>query len=183
MTHPWPEGTPIDHAMHPDSSLRPPIGGPSGEGAAQLVRHPRAFALRLVPGSSGVSRSVPHIGNVEFIRWLDRAAELHADSLGWTRAAMVDSGRMWFVARHEVDYRAEAFPGQSLVVFTWVRTMGRSTSWRDTVVLRADSGAPVCTASTCWALVDLATRRPARIPMDMAAAFDPLEGVRCTSPS
>lgn len=147
------------------------------------VPHPRPFRALLVPGSAGVSRAVPHVNNVEYVRWLDRAAELHADALGFTRAAMAAAGHMWFVARHEVDYRAEAFPGQELHLFTWVRTMGRSTSWRDTLVVRAADGAPVCQASTCWALVDLASRRPARIPADVAAAFDPLEGVRCTSRS
>ncbi len=164
--------------MTPDASLRPPAS-PQPE----RFPHPRAFGLRLLPGSNGVSRAVPHVNNVEYVRWLDRAAELHADSLGFTRASMLALDRMWFVARHEVNYRAETFPGQALHVFTWVRNMGRSTSWRDTVIVRADDGAPVCEASTCWAYVDLATRRPARIPPDVAAAFDPLEGVRCTLPS
>jgi acyl-CoA thioester hydrolase len=108
---------------------------------------------------------------------------MHADSLGFTRAGMVADGHMWFVARHEVDYRGEAFPGQPLHVFTWVRTMGRSTSWRDTHIVRAADNAPVCTASTLWAWVNLTTRRPARIPRHMAEAFHPLEGVPCTLPS
>ncbi|MFO0963086.1 MAG: acyl-CoA thioesterase [Phycisphaerales bacterium] len=161
-------------SMHPDAALRPPDGAG--------VAHARPFALRLVPGAEGVSRAVAHINNVEYVRWLDRAAELHADALGYTRAAMLEQGRMWFVARHEIDYKSEAFPGETLHVFTWVRTMGRSASWRDTVVVRAD-GRLVCRASTCWAFVDLETRRPARIPAEMALAFDPLEGDACTSRS
>ena len=159
----------------PDASLVPP--------AALAVPHPRPFAMRLVPTADGVSRSVPHVNNVEYVRWLDRAAELHADALGHTRERMVSEGRMWFVARHEVDYRAEAFPGQELHVFTWVRTMDRTRSWRDTAVVRAADGTCVCRASTCWVFVDLATRRPARIPAEMALAFEPLEAAACTSRS
>jgi acyl-CoA thioester hydrolase len=149
--------------LEPAPGLRPPAGA--------AVPHARPFALRLVAPADGVSRTVAHINNVEYVRWLDRAAELHCDALGWTRERMVAGGHMWFVARHEVDYRAEAFPGDELHVFTWVRTLGRSTSWRDTLVLRAG------------AFVDLATCRPARVPPEVRAAFEPLEAAACSSRS
>ena len=139
--------------------------------------------MRLAAPSEGLSRAVAHVSNVEFVRWIDRAAELHADSLGQDRAGLAATGRMWFVARHEVDYRAEVFPGQELLVFTWVRDVGRSSSWRETVIARAADGAAVCVASTRWAYVDLSTRRPARIPADVASALDPLVAPACTSPS
>ena len=61
----------------PDAALRPPTGS--------SIAHPRPFGLRLVPSADGVSREVAHINNVEYVRWIDRAAELHADSLD-TRA-------------------------------------------------------------------------------------------------
>lgn len=159
---------PLEH----DPALTPP--------ASLAVPHPQPFAMRLVPTAEGVSRSVRHVNNVEYVRWLDRAAELHSDSLGWTRDALLASGRMWFVARHEVEYRAEVFPGDELMIFTWVRNSGRSSSWRDTVIARVRDGAVVCRGSTCWAYVDLATRRPARIPPEMALAFQPLEAAACT---
>jgi acyl-CoA thioester hydrolase len=161
--------------LEPAPGLRPPAGA--------AVPHARPFALRLVAPADGVSRTVAHINNVEYVRWLDRAAELHCDALGWTRERMVAGGHRWFVARHEVDYRAEAFPGDELHVFTWVRTLGRSTSWRDTLVLRAGAGTVVCAASTLWAFVDLATRRPARVPPEVRAAFEPLEAAACSSRS
>jgi acyl-CoA thioester hydrolase len=181
MTSPLHADAPLEHVLEPDPVLQPPRT--AREGDPPLVPHPRPFGVRLTPGRLGVSRAVPHVNNVEYVRWLDRAAELHADALGFTRQSMLAIERMWFVARHEVDYRAEAFPGDRLHLFTWVRTMGRSTSWRQTVVLRADSGVPVCVAATCWAWVDLATRRPARIPPDVAASFDALEAPPCTSRS
>lgn len=159
----------------PDPTLAPP--------SLLGIRHPRPFAMRMVAPSDGLSRAVAHVSNVEFVRWIDRAAELHADSVGQTRAGMAAAGRMWFVARHEVDYRAEVFPGQELLVFTWVRDVGRSASWRETVVARASDGAAACVAATRWAYVDLATRRPARIPPEVAALLDPFQAPACTSPS
>jgi acyl-CoA thioester hydrolase len=96
---------------------------------------------------------------------------------------MAAAGHMWFVARHEVDYRAEAFPGDELEVFTWVSSMERTTCVRETLVWRSRDGRAVCRARTRWAFVDLGSRRPARIPEAMAASFAPLERAACTSRS
>jgi len=129
------------------------------------------------------SALVPHANNIVILSWIDAAASLHGDLAGASRASLAARGKMWFVARHEVDYRAEVFPGDALEVYTWVRTMGRSTSWRDTRIVRAGDGTPVCAASTLWAFVDLATRRPVRIPPEFRTAFDPLEAAPCSSRS
>lgn len=161
--------------LEPAPGLAPP--------PAAQVAHPRPFALRLVAPGDGVSRSVPHVSNVEYVRWVDRAAELHADALGHTRRGMAAAGHMWFVARHEVDYRAEAFPGDELEVFTWVSSMERTTCVRETLVWRGRDGRAVCRARTRWAFVDLGTRRPARIPDAMASSLEPLERAPCTSRS
>jgi acyl-CoA thioester hydrolase len=125
---------------------------------------------------------VAHVSNIEFVRWLDRAAELHADSLGYTRRWMLDHGVMWFVARHEVDYLAEALPGDELAIATWVRDMRKVKSWRDYVIVRPADQTIVCRAATLWVFVDLATRRPMRIPAEMAARFQPVHP-SCVVPS
>jgi acyl-CoA thioester hydrolase len=120
-----------------------------------------------------LSGAVEHVSNVQYVRWLDRAAQLHADSLGYSRRRLLSEGVMWFVARHEIDYLAEAHLGDELVVATWVRDLRRVKSWRDYVVVRPGDGTIVCRAATLWVLVDLATRRPTRIPAEMTAAFAP----------
>jgi acyl-CoA thioester hydrolase len=144
------------------------------EPAAFDVPHPTPFLCDTRIDGEHLSRAVPHVSNVEFIRWIDRAAELHADSLGYTRQAMVDRGIMWFVVRHEIDYRAEAWAGDELVVATWVRDMRRTKSWRDTLVVRPADETILCRAATLWVLVDLPTRRPIRIDDVMARSFSPL---------
>jgi len=156
-----------DIDMRPDPTLRPPAGAG--------IPHPRAFGIALHTGDRGLSRTVEHVSNTEYVRWIDRAAELHADALGHSRAAMAELGHMWFVARHEIDYRAEAFPGEELHVFTWVRSIAGPVSWRDTVVLRPGDGRLVCAAATRWAWVNLASRRPVRVPHAIAEALDPME--------
>jgi acyl-CoA thioester hydrolase len=146
---------------------------------------PRVFDIRI--GRHDLSNVVDHVSNVEYVRWLDRAAELHADALGYTRARLLADGVMWFVARHEIYYLAEALPGDELVIATWVRSFRKVKSWRDYVIVRPADGTLVCRAATLWVLVDLATRRPTRIEAAVARRFEPLEhvpptdGTPCTS--
>jgi acyl-CoA thioester hydrolase len=120
------------------------------------------------------SRAVDHVSNIEIVRWLDRAAELHADSLGYSRQWLLDHGIMWFVARHEIDYLAEAFPDDELIIATWVRDLRKVKSWRDYLIIRPADQTVICRAATLWVLVDLATRRPCRIEREMADRFNPL---------
>lgn len=125
----------------------------------------------IVPGAEATGNAVNHVSNVEYVRWLDRVGQLHLASLGWSGEDLLAAGAMWFVARHEIDYRREARAGEELLVASWVRDVRRVKSWRDTVVWRGEQ--VVCTASTLWVHVDLETRRPVRPPDDMAAAMIP----------
>lgn len=115
-----------------------------------------------------------HVWNVEYVRWIDHVAEQHAALLGWTRDRLVARGVLWFVARHEIDYHDEAGPGDDLVIATWVRAQRIVRSWRETVIYRASDHQLICHALTMWALVDLTSRRPVRIPHEMAQSFEPL---------
>lgn len=145
--------------------------------AGLVIPHPRPFICTLTITPDAIGEVVAHVTNVEYVRWLDRAAELHADHLGYTRRVMLDQGWMWFVARHEVDYEAECWEGDELILATWVRDMGRIKSWRDTVAWRPADGRVVMRAATLWVFVDLETRRPARVPTEMADQFDPLAAI------
>jgi acyl-CoA thioester hydrolase len=139
------------------------------------VPHPRPFVCEITIGPERLSRAIPHVSNIEYVRWLDRAAELHSDAAGYTRSAMLEANIMWFVARHEVDYLAEAWLDDRLLIATWVRDFKRVKSWRDYVIMRPADETVICRAATLWVLVDLETRRPRRIPPEMIRAFEPLD--------
>lgn len=145
------------------------------------VPHSDPFVCDVRIDPSQISGVVAHVSNIEYVRWLDRAAELHADSLGYTRRWMLEHGLMWFVARHEIDYLAEVMPDDELAIATWVRDMRKVKSWRDYVIFRPADQAVVCRAATLWVLVNLETRRPQRIPQDMVARFSPLNPSCCVT--
>ena len=141
------------------------------------IDHPEPFVCSLDVTDDDLSSTIPHVSNIEYVRWLDRAAELHADSLGYTRSALLDDNRMWFVARHEVDYLAETWLDDKLLVATWVRSFSRAKTWRETVVLRPADETVVCRAATLWVLVDLGSRRPCRFDAELVRKFQPLQNL------
>ena len=160
---------PLDVTPMPDGRIPPDLP------------HPRPFLARVGVLPHQLSRTVPHVSNIEYLRWIDRAAELHGDAAGYPRATLLTAGVMWFVARHEIDYQAEAWADDELVVATWVRGFARVKSWRETVIHRPADDRIVCRAVTLWVLVDLASRRPTRIPAAMQTAFDALDAAEVAS--
>lgn len=144
---------------------------PAPESRPTLEAPPEAFWCAIEVGEDGVSRGVPHVNNAEYVRFIDRVAELATDHAGFTRETMLAEKRMWFVARHELDYRAEAFAGDRLLAATWISDWTRTTVTRQTRIARPADDRLVIAASTRWAYVDLESRRPARIPAAMRDAF------------
>ena len=139
------------------SSALPPLDAPGTAGAfvlAHTVRDDECSAL------------VPHANNIVILSWIDLVASRHGDAAGASRAELAVRGRMWFVARHEIDYLGEAFAGDALLLATWVEKLGRTSLVRATRIVRARDGAVLTRATSRWALVDLASRRPVAIDDD-----------------
>lgn len=135
---------------------------------------PRIFAVRHVVSPDETSALVPHANNIVILGWIDRIASLHGAAAGAPRDAIAAQGRMWFVARHEIDYLGESFAGDELVLATWVDRLGRTSLERSTVVARATDGEALVRARSRWAFVDLATRRPTQMPEAVRAALGPI---------
>ena len=159
----WPSTAP---AAEPDSDARPL---PDGEAAGRAT-----FRARHVVEAREASGLVPHANNVAILGWIDRLAELHGDHARASRASLADDGRMWFVARHEVDYLGETFVGDELELLTWVERLGRTSLHRSSRIFILSGDAPprlVVRATSRWALVDLASRRPTPIPEPVRRIF------------
>lgn len=152
-----------------------PIAPPNFDGAAFGIAHPQPYLCGITIGRLHASEIIEHTNNIELVRLIDRAAELHSDSVGYTRPNLLKNGIMWFVARHEIDYLAESWPGDELVIATWVRSFSRVKSWRDYVIVRPADEIVICRATTLWVLVDLVSRKPTRITQEMANQFNPLQ--------
>jgi acyl-CoA thioester hydrolase len=150
--------------------------------AAAGVSHPRPFLAHVMVEPRDLSATIDHVNNVQYLVWVDRAAELHAETFGCSRAEMKAMGMMWFVVRHEINYRAEAWQGDRLIVATWVATLERFKSRRETRIIRPRDNTVIADAVSVWVLIDLATRRPTRVTPEMFAGFESLGVVTHESP-
>jgi acyl-CoA thioester hydrolase len=133
---------------------------------------PNAFALRLVAGPEDVDEQ-GHVSNVRVLDWMNRAAIAHSTAVGLDLARYRALGGTFVVRRHELDYLAQAFAGDEVVAFTWAVSCRRATAERKHEVRRLADGRVLARGFNLWAWVDLATGRPARMPAEVEAAFDP----------
>ena len=128
-----------------------------------------AFRLARTVTVEQLSALVPHANNVQIVGWIDEAARAHGDASGLTRERMHSEGRMWFVARHEIDYLAESFAGDEILVGTWLTGITKTTAMRATKVWRRPADGTLdwelaVDALSRWVHMSLGTRRPTRIP-------------------
>ena len=142
--------------------------------------HPRPDLFAIEVGDDCLSQSVPHVNNVVYLAWFDRIAELAGELTGPGRTELAGQGRMWFAARHEIDYLAEVFAGERLVAATWIHDHRRTSCRRDTLIHRAEDDRVVARARSTWTWIDLESRRPCRMPKSILASLDPLHPI--TSP-
>ena len=153
-------------------SVTPPIHPIDAPQNAEKIAPPIAFWCGLtVPDHSSTSEEIPHVNNAEYVRWIDRTAELATDAVGLTREMLLEAKRMWFVARHEIDYRAESFEGDELVIATWISDYSRIRATRRTLIHRPADEKTILDASTSWAYVNLETRKLARMEQDVMDRF------------
>ena len=129
----------------------------------------RAFRLTRIVTVEQLSALVPHANNVQIVGWIDEAARVHGDASGLTRERMHSEGRMWFVARHEIDYLAESFADDEILIGTWLTGVTKTTAMRATKVWRRPANGTLdwelaVNALSRWVHMNLATRRPTRIP-------------------
>src|SRR5690606_3830175 len=61
-----------------------------------------------------------HANNAVYVRWMERCAWSHSQSLGLDLAAYRQLDRAMAIVRHEVDYLAAAYQGERLRMGTWI---------------------------------------------------------------
>ncbi|MBI2893333.1 MAG: acyl-CoA thioesterase [Deltaproteobacteria bacterium] len=134
---------------------------------------PRAspeYLHEIVAPSSDVD-DLGHVSNVAIVRWVQEAALAHSAAVGWDFEAYLELGAVFVIRRIEIDYLRPAFAGDRIHLTTWVEGWKGASSVRRTRIVRGSDGLELARAKVQWAMVDLATGRPRRIPPEMGVAF------------
>ncbi len=109
-----------------------------------------------------------HVNNIVYLRWAQEIAIAH-----WRSRASAEwlTQYVWVVARHEVDYRAALMLGDEAEARTHVAAEPKGATWARYVEI-GKSGAPASAKIVShWVLLDAATRRVKRVPMEIVARF------------
>lgn len=109
-----------------------------------------------------------HVNNAVWVRWIQDMATAH-----WSAAAAPEhvDAFIWVVTRHEIDYRGNVALGETVTGRTWIEKPPRGATFDRRVEFVNDAGKVIVSANTTWAMLDRATGRLMRVPMEVAAPF------------
>lgn len=111
-----------------------------------------------------------HVNNVQYLRWMQDAAERHAEASGCTQATRA-AGAAWVVRVHRIEYFLPAFGGERIAVLTWVSDFRRVRSLRKYRFFRVADEALLAEGETDWIFVDARTGRPRSAPAEVMGVF------------
>lgn len=111
-----------------------------------------------------------HVNNAVWVGWIQAIAVAH-----WSAIAPLDmqAAHVWMVTRHEVDYRGNIGPGESVSATTFIPDPPSGARFDRRTDFRDATGRVIVSARTTWALLDRASGRPMRVRDDIVALFGP----------
>ncbi len=136
-----------------------------------------------------------HTNNICYIQWMQDVAVGHSAILGWDSTRYLESGAIWVVRNHTIDYHRSTYKGDKLLIQTWIAEMKRVSCIRryrflqlprecDIEEVNKQCGfvsfdrfeypkeAVVATAQTTWAFVSTENFKLARVFPELNAVFE-----------
>lgn len=109
-----------------------------------------------------------HVNNAAWVRWIQDVATAH-----WTARATPEqvAAYVWVVTRHEIDYLRALGPGGRVTARTWVGDAPTGARFDRFIEFIGEGGKPHVRSRTTWAMIDIASGRPARIPQAITERF------------
>ena len=110
-----------------------------------------------------------HVNNVRYVQWVQDIAKAH-----WMQNTSKDilDSYFWVVVSHHIEYKGSAILGDVVQLNTYVTKSEGVTSIRKVEMYHKTSGRLLVKAETVWCLMDMKSKRPTRIPEEIAILFD-----------
>ncbi|WP_435254855.1 acyl-CoA thioesterase [Tenacibaculum sp. A30] len=103
-----------------------------------------------------------HVNNVVYVQWMQNISDAHWKELS-KKATNIDY--VWFVIRHEVDYKNQAVLGDEVTLRTWVGKTEGIKSIRHFEIYRGET--LLVKSQTTFCLLDATTKKPKRITKEV----------------
>lgn len=111
-----------------------------------------------------------HVNNAVWVQWMEAMATAHWEALA---APEHQAAYAWVVTRHEIDYRGNIGPGESVTGETFIPDGPSGARFDRRVDFRNVGGKVIVSARSTWAMIEIASGRLKRVPADVAARFMP----------
>ncbi|WP_281979296.1 acyl-CoA thioesterase [Tenacibaculum mesophilum] len=103
-----------------------------------------------------------HVNNVVYVQWMQNISDAHWKELS-KNVQNIDY--VWFVIRHEVDYKNQAVLGDEVTLRTWVGKTEGIRSIRHFEMYRGET--LLVKSQTTFCLLDANTKKPKRITKEV----------------
>ena len=113
-----------------------------------------------------------HVNNVRYIDWAMDIAWAHSDALGLPFQEYERIGVGCVVWRHEFDYLASAREGDVVDIATWIAESDNRVRLVRAFEMRRNNNI-LFRGRTKFVTIDMATGKPARMPKEFIAAYEP----------
>ncbi|MBS0482579.1 MAG: acyl-CoA thioesterase [Proteobacteria bacterium] len=114
-----------------------------------------------------------HVNNAVWVEWIQQIAVAH-----WAAAALPEhqARYAWVVSRHEIDYRGNIGPGETVMAETFIPAGPSGARFDRRVDFRNAAGKVIVSSRTTWAILDRISGRLVRVPGEVASRFGPFDG-------
>ena len=125
------------------------------------------FTLTITATAADIDE-LGHVNNAVWVQWIQEIATAH-----WNAAAAPEHREafIWVVVRHEIDYLRPALVGEKVTGRTWVGEAPRGARFDRHMEFVGADGKVKVRAITQWAIIDIASGRPIRVPAEVIAPF------------
>ena len=109
-----------------------------------------------------------HVNNMVWLQWVQDIATAHWEAVA---APEHQAAYVWFVTRHEIDYRGNIRQGDEVTARTFIPDPPQGARFVRCVDFLNAAGKPIVQVRSVWAMIDKASGRPLRITPEVAAPF------------
>jgi acyl-CoA thioester hydrolase len=113
-----------------------------------------------------------HVGNIRWLEWAIEGARSHSDSVGLTIQAYLESGGVFVVQKHSIEYLASGYLGDRLELKTFIPDkIEGARSVRKYEFTKLPERKLLVKAETHWVYIDVKSGRPKSIPEEISLKF------------
>ena len=109
-----------------------------------------------------------HVNNIRYIEWVNQIAQTHWQSKA---PVAIQNDFFWVLIKHCIDYTGEAKIGDVLRITTYVVKSAGVKSIRMVEIYNNTTDQFITKSETTWCFMSYKTKKPARIPLEVASLF------------